>query len=88
MGLICGAVVGVVATFSHGSYWIGVALATSMVLTIIISALIGLLLPPLFKKLRIDPAMASGPLVLAICDIQTLIIYFSLASTLLTRWAS
>jgi len=55
-------------------------LAVSMTTAISISALIGSLMPIVFLKMKVDPAMASGPLVLAICDIQTLLVYFSLSS--------
>ncbi len=83
IGIVCGGFVGTVASLWHGSELLGVALASSMASAIIISALIGLLMPMFFAKIKIDPAMASGPLVLAICDIQTLIVYFNLSSFIL-----
>jgi magnesium transporter len=83
IGLICGAIVGVVTSIWHGSPLLGVAMAVSLNIAIIVSAVIGLCLPLLFKTLKIDPAMASGPLVLAICDIQTLMVYFNLAGLIL-----
>ena len=85
IGIICGVIVGATASFWRGDRLLGVALAASMTLSIIISALIGLILPFLFKRLKIDPAMASGPLVLAICDIQTLCVYFGVSSAILAR---
>lgn len=83
IGTICGIVVGLVAYLWKADPRVGTALACSLSITIIISAIIGLILPLLFKKLKIDPAMASGPLVLAICDIQTLVVYFCLSSAIL-----
>jgi len=83
IGFVCGTVVGSVALFWQGSYSLGMALTASMTAAIIISALIGLLMPVLFMKLGIDPAMASGPLVLAICDIQTLLVYFTVSSAII-----
>lgn len=83
IGIICGIVVGLVAYLWKADPLIGVALACSLSIVIIISAVIGLLLPLIFKKFKIDPAMASGPLVLAICDIQTLVVYFGLSSAVL-----
>ena len=76
---------GSVASFWQMNKLLGVALAASMTLAIIISVLIGLVLPLLFRKIKIDPAMASGPLVLAICDLQTLVVYFSVSSAILSR---
>lgn len=83
IGGICGTIVGAVAYFWKANHLVGLGLGLSMAVTIIISAIIGLLLPFLFKRFKIDPAMASGPLVLAICDVQTLIVYFSLSSMIL-----
>ncbi|MBP9864924.1 MAG: magnesium transporter [Candidatus Omnitrophica bacterium] len=88
IGVICGVIVGSVTWFWQGSWILGVAIACSMNVAIMVSAVIGLVLPVLFKTLRIDPALASGPLVLAICDIQTLFIYFNLANWILTRFSA
>ena len=83
IGSICGLTVGFVAFLWKMNPHIALALAGSMTLTIGLAALIGLLLPLAFRKLKIDPAIASGPLVLAICDIQTLILYFNISSFIL-----
>ena len=85
IGAICGVVVGVIAYLWKTSALLGAALAFSMVVTIFISGVIGLCLPIIFRKFKIDPAIASGPLVLAICDIQTLVVYFSASAWILSR---
>ncbi len=85
IGFVCGSIVGSVASIWQANHFLGLALASSLALAIIFSSLIGLVLPLLFRKLKIDPAMASGPLVLAICDLQTLIVYFSVSSAILSR---
>ena len=54
--------------------------ASTMVLTVIAGSLIGLLLPFIFTKLKIDPATASAPLVTSLADIIGVVIYFSIAS--------
>ncbi|NLM98718.1 MAG: magnesium transporter, partial [Campylobacteraceae bacterium] len=43
-------------------------------------SLIGLLLPFIFTKLKLDPATASAPLITSIADISGVVIYFSIAS--------
>lgn len=57
-----------------------VVAASTMVLTVMISSLIGLLLPFLLTRCSFDPATASAPLVTSIADISGVVIYFSLAS--------
>lgn len=83
IGVVCAAVVGLVTSVWQGSPMLGFAIGASLNISIMVSAVIGLLLPLVFKTFRIDPAMASGPLVLAICDIQTLMVYFNLAGYIL-----
>jgi magnesium transporter len=83
IGIVCAAIVGGIALAWKGNPVLGLAIGASMVVAIAISGMIGLLLPILFKSVKIDPAIASGPLVLALCDIQTLLVYFTLAGRIL-----
>lgn len=57
--------------------------ASTMILTVIAGSMIGLLLPFIFTKLKIDPATASAPLVTSLADILGVIIYFSIATRVL-----
>ncbi|MFA5667641.1 MAG: magnesium transporter [Balneolaceae bacterium] len=54
--------------------------AITMVLTVMIGSIIGMLLPFLFTRLNLDPAAASAPLITSISDICGVLIYFSIAS--------
>ncbi|MDL2315244.1 magnesium transporter, partial [Bacteroidales bacterium OttesenSCG-928-C19] len=54
--------------------------AVTMVLNVIAGSLIGLTLPFIFTKLKLDPATASAPLITSISDITGVMIYFSIAS--------
>lgn len=83
VGIICGTVVGTTASAWQGDQSLGAAIALSMLLAITASGLVGSFLPLLFRSIKIDPALASGPIVLATCDIVTLIIYFRIAGVLL-----
>lgn len=55
----------------------------SMVLTVLVGSVVGLMLPFAFTKLNLDPAAASAPLITTIADISGIVIYFSLATLLL-----
>lgn len=61
------------------------ALSVGLTLTGALTAacLFGLAIPSLLHALKLDPKVAAGPLVLALADLSTLSIYFSLASVLL-----
>ena len=54
--------------------------AATMVLIVMTGSVIGMLLPFIFTKLKLDPATASAPLITSISDICGVLIYFSIAS--------
>jgi len=70
----------VAAVASFRAPEIVLVVAITMVLVVLNGSLIGLLLPFLFTKLKIDPATASAPLITSIADICGVLIYFSIAS--------
>lgn len=58
---------------------ISAAMATAM----LVSSFFGTMIPIIFKKLKIDPAVASGPLITTINDMVAVCIYYALAMLLL-----
>jgi magnesium transporter len=47
------------------------------------ACLLGVIVPTMIRKLRVDPKVAAGPIVLAMTDIATLVFYFVTADRLL-----
>ena len=58
-------------------------LVITMTLVVIAGSIIGMILPFLFTRLKIDPATASAPLITSIADILGVLIYFTVASKVL-----
>jgi magnesium transporter len=79
MGIACGIVSGVVAIVWHGNYLLCITVAVAMFAAIIASAIMGVLVPYLFRLVRIDPAIAAGPAVTTIDDILAIAIYYLFA---------
>lgn len=65
------------------NFEVALTVCITLFFTIIISKLIGGILPIIAKKLKIDPAIMAGPLITTIVDAMSLMIYFSIASKLL-----
>ena len=63
------------------SFCTGAALLVSMLL----SSVAGTVIPIVFKKLKIDPAVASGPLITTVNDLVAVVTYYGLAWILLLR---
>ena len=53
--------------------------ASSLVGVVVFGSLTGAMLPFLLRALRVDPAVASAPLVATLVDVTGLIIYFTIA---------
>lgn len=79
MGLTMAAAVSIMGVI-RGGLDIAVVVALTMVLIVMIGSLIGMSLPFVFDKLKLDPATASGPLITSIADIVGVLIYFGVAS--------
>lgn len=60
---------------------VGLSLMTAMV----ISSLVGTLIPLFFHKIKVDPAVASGPLITTINDLVAVVTYYGLAWMMLGR---
>ncbi len=83
MGLAMGAAVSLVAAFRAPEVMVVVSL--TMMLTVMAGSLIGMTLPFLLTKVKLDPATASAPLITSMADISGVLIYFSIASWWLGR---
>jgi len=67
----------------HQSANLSLAITLSMFFAIESSIFTGIILPVFFRRLRLDPANASGPIATIIQDILSVTIYFAVASNLL-----
>ena len=85
MGIICGGSVGAVVYFWLQNGMLGIIVGSAMFCAITVAATLGILVPIFFNRLKVDPALASGPFVTMSNDITGLVIYFGLA-TLLLKW--
>ena len=55
----------------------------SLIVVMVISSLVGTVIPMLFHKIHIDPAVASGPLITTINDLVAVVVYYGLAMIVL-----
>jgi len=67
----------------RGGFEIGLVVGLAMILIVLVSNLIGVILPFILTRIRIDPAVVSNPLITSVADVTGLIIYFSIANRLL-----
>ena len=65
------------------SFAVSGCIGLSLLIAMLISSLGGALVPQLFKKIGVDPAVASGPLITTLNDLVAVITYYGLAWLLL-----
>ena len=98
VGLVNGLILGVLSTTLVGAYLAllkgqapllacSVALCTGLALlcSILLSSLAGTVIPMAFQRLRVDPAVASGPLITTVNDLIAVVSYYGLVWVFLTR---
>lgn len=61
------------------AFLISFCVGISLILAMIVSSLVGTLVPILFNKIKVDPAVASGPLITTVNDLVAVVIYYGLA---------
>lgn len=83
LGLTCALVVAGAAALLEQNVLYSVVVGGAMVAALVLASLNGALIPLLFEKLGIDPAVASGPLVTTSNDITGILIYFGLATAMI-----
>ncbi|GAE26308.1 Mg/Co/Ni transporter MgtE [Halalkalibacter wakoensis JCM 9140] len=83
LGLICMVVLAITVTLIHGHWILALIVGFSIFCTLSIATVIGATVPLIINKLKLDPAIASGPFITTVNDILGLLIYFSIATALL-----
>ncbi len=58
-------------------------LGIALVLAMVVSGITGTVIPIVFRKLKVDPAVASGPLITTVNDLVAVVAYYGLAWLLL-----
>lgn len=78
MGLMAGVTTYLLILLFYGDVMVGLRVSTTLVISMGTAALFGMLIPMGFKKLGVDPAIASGPLVTSFCDMLSVSLYLGI----------
>ena len=69
--------------FTSAGFMVSLTVCASLFFTIVLAKVVGGILPIISKKLNLDPAIMSSPLITTIVDAFALIVYFAFAKILL-----
>lgn len=82
-GAVCAVLIFAAAWIWWGDQRLGIVVSGSMLSVILISTSVGAFVPLALERMRIDPALATGPFVTTSNDILGILIYLSLAGWML-----
>ncbi|PAD11749.1 magnesium transporter [Shouchella clausii] len=86
LGITCMIVLmGIISLFYKGNFLLAFIVGISLFFALSVAAVIGATVPIIINKLKIDPAVASGPFITTMNDIVSLLIYFTVATTLIDK---
>ena len=88
LGILSFLVLGLYIALFKGKTWtfayaVSGCIGLSLMGAMVISGAVGTLIPLFFKKINIDPAVASGPLITTINDLVAVVAYYGLCGILL-----
>lgn len=98
IGLLNGAILGVLSFIIIGIYLcisgndstfafsVSACLGVAMVVAMAISSFVGTVIPVVFQKVGIDPAVASGPLITTVNDMVAVVTYYGLSWLILIHF--
>lgn len=68
------------------NFTIALTVSATLIFTVLLAKIIGGVLPLLAKTCKLDPAIMAAPLITTIVDAGSLMIYFHIASLLISKF--
>jgi magnesium transporter len=84
-GIVLGVLIGIVAWLWKGNVFLGLVVAIALAINTMIAVSIGGTVPLVMRRLGMDPALASGPILTTVTDMCGFFLLLSLASAFLPR---
>jgi magnesium transporter len=84
-GVVLGTLLAIVATLWKGIPWLGAVVGGALALNTLVAVSLGGTIPLLLKRMRFDPAVASGPILTTLTDMCGFFLVLSFATALLPR---
>lgn len=67
-GVVLGALIGLAAFFWQGNAYLGLVVGGALAINTVVAVAIGGTIPLFLKKMKVDPALASGPILTTVTD--------------------
>ena len=82
-GIALGSLIAIIAWVWQGNGWLGLVVGLALALNTVLAVSIGGTVPIILKALKVDPAVASGPILTTITDMCGFFLLLGTASLML-----
>ena len=82
-GVACGIVAGLVVWIWKGNAWLGLVIASAMLINMFVAATAGTLIPLGLRAMKVDPALASSVFITTLTDVFGFLSFLGLATLVL-----
>ena len=86
-GITLGILLGVVAWLWKDNYWLGLVVGSALAINTMVAVSLGGTVPLVLKRIGVDPAVASGPILTTVTDMCGFFLVLSLATLVLPQLA-
>lgn len=83
VGVALAVVNGIRILIQYQDMQLAVVIGLTLIATVMLSKILGCLLPLLAKKLKLDPAIMAAPLITTLVDIFSILVYFQIATAIM-----
>jgi len=84
-GVVLGTLLAIVATLWKGNPWLGLVIGGALAFNTLVAVSLGGTIPLLLKRMKFDPAVASGPILTTLTDMCGFFLVLSFATAILPR---
>ncbi len=84
-GVVLGALLAIAAMLWKGNPWLGLVVGGALAVNTLVAVSIGGTVPLLIKRLKLDPAVVSGPILTTVTDMCGFFLVLSFATAILPR---
>jgi magnesium transporter len=84
-GVALGLLIGLVAVLWKGNPYLGMVVGTALCINTMVAVSIGGIVPLVLKRFRIDPAIASGPILTTVTDMCGFLLVLGIATAMLDK---
>ena len=83
VGIALAIVNGIRIIIQYKDMQLAIVLGITLIATVIVSKILGCLLPMIAKKLKLDPAIMAAPLITTLVDVCSILLYFQVATSIM-----